>query len=134
MQQGAETCWVLSLAEPPESSSPSVSKRLFDGLKVKAVPALPGGLLLPCRNSSTLHPQLSLVSSVQQLQGDGGVVLWLEEPQTSGTSCSGAGASRRPRTQQLTAGPGPEAPPHLDPLVRDLQKGLRSGYRGWDSR
>lgn len=69
----------------------SVSKRLFDGVEVEPPPALPGGLLLPRRDSSTLHPQLCLISSVLQLQTDGGVVL---------------------------AGPGPEPPPHLDPPVQ----------------
>lgn len=69
----------------------SVSERLFDGLEVESGPAPPGGVFLPRRDSSTLHPQLRLVSSVLQVQTDGGVVL---------------------------AGPRPEPPLHLDPPVR----------------
>lgn len=64
----------------------SISERLFYGLEVKSDPALPGGVLLPRRDSSTLHPELSLISSALQFQTDSGVVLCLgdnNKPQIS---------------------------------------------------
>lgn len=73
------TCRLLTVVSQPVRQDPgtpvSVSKRLFDGLEVEPGPALPGGVLLPSGGSSTLHPQLRLISSVLQVQTDGGVVL-----------------------------------------------------------
>ncbi len=115
----------------------SVSKGLFDGLEVEPSPALPGGVLLPRRDSSTLHPQFRLVSSVLQLQTDGGIMLWWRDtnkqssdvsvPERSNTE----GSENRPCTQthygimtgRRTAGPRPEPPPHLYPLVQYLRGG-----------